>query len=127
MTTPIRIIDGLPFVAATLQANGQILQLEQVLLDTGSAGAVFKTDLLESIGVIPLPGDPLHLLHGIGGDEAVIEKTIKGMQVGSLIVTAFTLQLGAVEYGRAMDGILGLDFLRRAQAIIDFNTLELRP
>ena len=127
MTTPIYIIDGLPFVAVTLQANGQSLRLERVLLDTGSEGTVFKTDNLKTLGIFPQPTDRLRFLRGIGGDEAVIEKTIEVVQVGSLIAAIFTIQLGAVEYGIAMDGILGLDFLRRTQAIVDFKALELRP
>jgi hypothetical protein len=126
MTTPIRLIDGLAFVAVTLQVNGQVLLLEHVLLDTGSAGTVFKTDALELMGVFPLPGDSLRLLRGIGGDEAVIEKSIEALQVGTLNVTPFTIQIGAVDYGIAMDGILGLDFLLRAHALIDLNTMQLR-
>ena len=53
MTTPIRLIDGLAFVAVTLQVNGQVLSLEHVLLDTGSAGTVFKTDALELMASSP--------------------------------------------------------------------------
>ena len=126
MTTPIRLIDGLAFVAVTLQANGQVLSLEHVLLDTSSAGTVFKTDALELMGILPLPGDPLRLLRSIGGDEAVIEKSIGALQVGTLVVTPFTIQIDAVDYGIAMDGILGLDFLLRARAVIDLSAMQLR-
>jgi len=126
MTTPIRLIDGLAFVTVTLQANGQVLSLERVLLDTGSAGTVFKTDALELIGVFPLPTDPLRLLRGIGGDEAVIEKSIEALQVGALVIAPFTIQIGAVDYGIVMDGILGLDFLLRAHALIDLESMQLR-
>jgi len=125
MTTPIRLIDGLAFVTVTLQANGQVLSLERVLLDTGSAGTVFKTDALELIGVFPLPTDPLRLLRGIGGDEAVIEKSIEALQVGALVIAPFTIQIGTVDYGIVMDGILGLDFLLRAHALIDLESMQL--
>ena len=126
MTTPIRLIDGLAFVAVTLQVNKQVLSLEHVLLDTSSAGTVFKTDALELMGILPLPGDPLRLLRSIGGDEAVIEKSIGALQVGTLVVTPFTIQIDAVDYGIAMDGILGLDFLLRARAVIDLSAMQLR-
>ncbi len=124
---PIRIIDGLSYISVTLRAHGQILALERVLLDTGSSGTVFKTHDLEKLGVGLLPTDPLLFLQGIGGEEALVEKSIEALQVGSLIVAPFKIQMGAVNYGIPMDGILGLDFLLRTQAVIDLDALELRP
>ncbi|MCC6803159.1 MAG: aspartyl protease family protein [Anaerolineae bacterium] len=123
---PIRITDGLPLVAATIRANGQELLLENLLLDTGSGGTVLKADHLIRLGVVPLPTDRLRFLRGVGGDEAVIEKTIDALQVGSLAVEPFIVQMGAMDYGVPMDGIVGLDFLYRAHAIIDFGALQVR-
>ncbi len=121
----IHIIDGLPFVAAIVYANGQSLQLDQLLLDTGSGGTVLKVDHLIRLGLVPLPTDRLRFLHGIGGDEAVIEKSIEALQVGELRVTPFTIQMGAMDYGISMDGIIGLDFLLQTQAVIHLRTLQI--
>lgn len=44
---------GLPFVTVIIQFRGQRLILEKVLLDTGSAGTIFNTDVVGAIGVIP--------------------------------------------------------------------------
>jgi hypothetical protein len=126
MTVPIQIVNGLPFVAVTLHAGGQILTLEHVLLDTGSHSTVFKTLDLEKLGIRLLLTDQLRYLRGIGGLEAVVEKTIDAVEVGSLVVAPFTVEMGAVNYGTSLDGILGLDFLLRTQAIIDLNQLQLR-
>jgi hypothetical protein len=127
MSVPIHIVGGLPYVAVTLRANEQMLTLQQVLIDTGSSGSVFKTDDLKKLGVRVLLTDRLHFLRGIGGEEAVVEKTIDALEVGSLVVAPFRIEMGAVDYGVPMDGILGLNFLLRAQAVIDLNALQLRP
>lgn len=124
--SPIRVIGGLPFVTVKIHANGQILQLEQVLLDTGSGGTVLKSDHLTALGIVPLPEDRLRFLHGVGGNEVVIEKSVDALQLGKFIAAPFTIQMGAMEYGIPMDGIIGLDFLLRAQAIIDFKALQVR-
>ncbi|MEP7293521.1 MAG: hypothetical protein ABI835_17175 [Chloroflexota bacterium] len=79
-----------------------------------------------TLGIVPLPTDKLRFLHGIGGDEAVIEKTIDALQIGEFVAAPFIVQMGAMEYGIPMDGIIGLDFLLRAQATIDFKTLQIR-
>jgi hypothetical protein len=42
----ISVKNGLPFVSATIIFRGNSLTLENVLLDTGSAGTIFKVDLL---------------------------------------------------------------------------------
>ena len=125
MSVPIRIIEGLPFVTAVIYANGQSLELERILLDSGSGGTILKTDHLVQLGIVPSPTDRIRFLRGIGGDEAVIEKTIDSLRVGALNAAPFTIQMGAMEYGIPMDGIIGLDFLLKTQAIINFKTLEL--
>lgn len=126
MSAPLRILHGLPFVSVTLHANGQQLTLERVLVDTGSGGTVFKTDDLKKLGVLPSPTDRLRFLKGIGGEEAVIEKQIDAVEVATLSLAPFRIQMGAVEYGLGMDGILGADFLLRAKAVVDFDVLQLR-
>lgn len=124
-SVPIQLIDGLAFVVVTLYANGETHVLERVLVDTGSAATLFKTDDLAQLGVIPLPTDPLRIMRGIGGEEAVFEKQIDALQVGPLIARSFNVQMGAVDYGLSMDGILGLDYLLATGAILDLHTLQL--
>lgn len=62
----------------------------------------------------------------MGGTEDVLEFPIDMMGIESHWVNQFPIQVGAVEYGFAMDGILGLDFLRVVNAIIDLDLLEIR-
>jgi hypothetical protein len=38
----IRVPDGLPFVKVTLIHQKKVLEIEDVLLDTGSAGTIFS-------------------------------------------------------------------------------------
>jgi Aspartyl protease len=127
MGVPIHLAGGLPFVAVTVPFQGQTLVLEYVLLDTGSGGTVFKTDDLKQLGLVPLPTDWLRFLRGIGGDEAAIEKSIEALHVGPLVAAPFAIQIGAVDYDITMDGILGLDFLLHAYAIINLDSRQLRP
>jgi hypothetical protein len=41
-------------------------------------------------------------------------------------VPDFEIEVGAMDYGFPADGILGLDFLLRAGALIDLRQLEVR-
>jgi len=48
----IELIDGLPFISVSISFRGQEITLSNVLIDTGSAGTIFKADLLRNIGGI---------------------------------------------------------------------------
>lgn len=62
----------------------------------------------------------------MGGVEFVFTKRLDGIAVGELEAPDFEVEVGALDYGFAVDGILGLDFLLRAEAVIDLGALELR-
>jgi hypothetical protein len=122
---PIIVFNGLPFVEVTLTANEEKLTLTRVLLDTGSAATIFKTDDLAKLNIFTQPYDSIHLMTGIGGHETVVEKQIDKIELGNLTISPFIIQLGAVDYGLPMDGILGFDFLVKAGAHIDFKTMAI--
>jgi aspartyl protease len=123
MVTKIRIISGLPFTSAKLEANGQILKFERVLIDSGSGTCLFKTDDLAKIGIFIISTDKLEYMRGIGGEEVVISKLVSSLSVGNMTVNPFTIQIGALDYGMQIDGILGVDFLLKTGAKIDFENL----
>lgn len=122
----IRIKNGLPYISATLEHRRQRVTLKNVLLDTGSAGTIFSTDKVAAIGLTYEPDDFVHRIRGVGGSEFVFTKRVDGLKVGSLQVAGFELEIGAMNYGFDMDGIVGLDFLTAVGAIIDLDEMKLR-
>jgi len=126
----IRLQDGLPFVSATIQFRGNMLELDNILIDTGSAGTVLSADRLASVGVAIEPNDPIFRIHGIGGSEFVFLKRVELLQIGEsqggLWTRDFDIEVGAMDYGFAIDGIIGMDSLMAIGAIIDLGTLEMR-
>lgn len=71
--------------------------MKDVLLDTGSAGTIFSADAVDDVGVKIEPG------------EAVL--------------SAFEVEIGDMNYGMEIDGILGFDFIRSAGLVIDSKEL----
>ncbi len=124
--TQLSIVSGLPFVTAILRANGNEISLPNVLIDTGSAASVFRTDDLLKIGVQPALEASIRFVSGIGGREVVIEGMVDALSIDDLTASPFTIQMGRLEYGFAIDGIIGLDFLLQVGAIIDLENLEIR-
>jgi len=79
-----------------LKFRGATKALDQVLLDTGSAGTIFSANQVADIGILPEPQDHLRR------------------------------KIGALSYGFPLHGILGLDFLWKARAIVDLDRFEVR-
>ena len=121
----IELNNGLPFTPVTIQHQGQRLLLPQVLLDTGSSACVFMADKLLQIGIQIEPNDSIHRITGIGGSEFVFNKTLDKLCIGDIQIKDFAVEVGMMDYGFSIDGIIGMDFLIKAQVRIDFKTLYL--
>ena len=121
----IQVRDGLPYVTITLLHGGQQLDLANMLLDTGSAGTLFAADQILAIGLQYEADDPVQRIRGIGGTEFVFVKRIDRLSMGGLQVSDFAIEVGAMDYGFAIDGIIGTDFLLQVGAVIDLSRLEI--
>lgn len=118
---------GLPFVSVDLIFRGEALSLGKVLLDTGSASTIFNANRLGTIGVIPEKDDIVDAVRGIGGVEYVYTKQLDQIQLDHTILKSFLVEIGNMDYGLEIDGILGFDFISEAKLIIDSKELSVYP
>jgi predicted aspartyl protease len=122
---PLTLRDNLPFTTITVTYQGTTMDIPQVLVDTGSAATLLAADIVATIGIVPLPQDVLHTLRGVGGTEVVFTRRLDSLQVGEHRLTNFKIEVGGMDYGFAMHGILGMDFLTRAGAIINLHEMTI--
>jgi predicted aspartyl protease len=120
----IRLDGRLPFVDVSLSHNGNELNLDRVLLDTGSGASVFSADEVSHLGIFPEPMDVLRRVVGVGGSEFVYSKRIGRLTLGDIEITDFEIQVGAMDYGFPLQGLLGMDFLLSSAAVIHLGRLE---
>ncbi|HBL56151.1 MAG TPA: hypothetical protein EYO46_00060 [Candidatus Lambdaproteobacteria bacterium] len=67
----------------------------------------------------------MHRITGVGGKEFVFIKNLDRVTLGELAVQNFKVEIGTMDYGFPIDGILGLDFLSEVGAIIDLKEFEI--
>ncbi|MEW5939063.1 MAG: retropepsin-like aspartic protease [Chloroflexota bacterium] len=103
------------------------MTLKNILLDTGSAGSVFSTDKVLAMGLTYELDDVIHSIRGVGGSEFVFTKTVDELKVDRLRVGALEVEIGAMDYGFEIDGIIGMDFLAQVGAVVDLSKMEIRP
>ena len=118
---------GLPFVELEVQFRGKKVKLKNVLLDTGSAGTIFNANVVEKIGVAPEENDVVDTIRGVGGVEYVYVKRFDSIQFGDTYQVDYEVEIGNMDYGMEIDGILGFDFIQASNLVIDSKTLNVFP
>ena len=117
--------DDLPFVQITIVHQGKELTISDVLVDTGSATTILAADQVSQIGIVPEPCDTLYTIRGVGGIETVFTRQIEQLRICQRQVTDIEIEVGGMDYGFEIQGILGMDFLLQARAIINLCNLDL--
>jgi predicted aspartyl protease len=115
----------LAFVTATLTYSRVSIEVANMVVDTGAATTVINADLAAEAGVYVSPTDRLRRLRGVGGHEHVFTRRMDRFAIGDHGLDAFELEIGEVDYGFDIDGILDMDFLRAAGAVIDLGRLTI--
>lgn len=123
MKLDFEIIDNLPFVRLKICYKGKEKTLQKVLVDTGSSTCILKGEAVRKIGIKPEPEDTLGLIKGVGGSEYVFIKKLDYLSVGPLRLKNFTVDIGEMDYGFMIHGIIGMDFLLKTGAVIDLSSL----
>jgi len=121
----IELRHGLPYICAEIEYHGQQVKIENVLLDTGSAGCIFDADRLSAIGLHYEPFDLVQRIRGVGGAEFVFTKKVDRLALGGLAVSDFAIEIGAMDYEFEIAGIVGMTFLTAVGAVIDLAKLEI--
>jgi hypothetical protein len=81
--------------------------------------------MLASIGILPSSDDLIGSIRGVGGAETVFHRQIDRLQVGPRAISPFEIEVGMMDYGFQINGILGMDFLLQSGAIINLRELRL--
>lgn len=122
----IEIRKGLPYVTAAVVYRDRQILLDHILLDTGSAGSLFSADKMSDIGLHLEPYDTIRRIRGVGGTEFVFVKQVDSLSLDKqLQVKNFDIEVGSMDYGNEIDGILGMDFMLQMSVSIDLANLKI--
>lgn len=117
--------DNLPFATINIKYQGKTTAISDVLIDTGSAGTLLSSDIVSNIGITPQPEDTLLLMRGIGGTEAVFLRNLDCLELDGQKLPQFEIEVGAMDYGFEINGILGMDALIQLKAVVNLKHLTL--
>jgi hypothetical protein len=117
--------DNLPFVSIALSYRGKTTKIDSVLIDTGSASTILSADHVSQIDIFPSADDILYTIRGVGGSEVVFNRRVNQLLVGGYGLVDFEVEVGGMDYGFEINGILGIDFLTQAGAVINLRKMTI--
>jgi len=117
--------NNLIFTTVTVAYQGAATEISNVLVDTGSATSILAVDAVASIQIEPVLEDIFHSIRGVGGTETVFMRDVDYLQVDQCRLPHFKIEIGGMDYGFEINGILGMDFLIRAKAIINLPEMRI--
>jgi len=116
---------NLPFTILTVTYRGQMVEVSNVLIDTGSGTTILSADIVKALQIAPSPKDTLYAIRGVGGSEVVFSRRVDNLKLGECSIDDFEVQIGGMDYGFEINGILGMDFLLQAGAIINLRDMKI--
>ncbi|NLC77678.1 MAG: aspartyl protease [Clostridia bacterium] len=117
---------GLLFCSIELSYRGNTKVIENVAIDTGAAESIISLESVEDMGVFVEPDDVINSFVGVGGSlHHFFSKEIAGISIGTLTVNDIKMDFGIIDPRGEINGLLGLDILVNAGAIINLKDLLL--
>ena len=95
---------GLPFCEIVVEYKGKPMTLDNILIDTGSGGTIFKMDMVDKIGITIEKEDTIETISGVGGAEFVYKKNIDKIIFGNSEINNFNIEIGVMDYGFDIKG-----------------------
>jgi predicted aspartyl protease len=93
----------------------------QLVLDTGATATLVRTAILVSVGYDPAAVSTRVQMTTASGVDFVPRLEVDRLEALGLVRTQFSLVCHALPPTAAIDGVLGLDFLRSHRLTIDFR------
>ena len=121
----IELRKNLIYTSISVCHNGLIIQIDDALIDTGSASTVVSIDILSEIGIKPESSDLIRTIRGVGGVEAVFSRKMDYLQVGEYRIKPFEIEIAGMDYGFGINAILGMDFLISAGVVLNLKKCEM--
>lgn len=114
--------NGLIWIDVYLGYNGIKYQVENCIVDTGSAGTAIDIEQIEFDYGRPTQ---IKRLAGIGGTQEVVSQEIESLCFGDIQIRNISIEFGNLKNDYGINGFIGTDVLSKFKITIDFINNEI--
>lgn len=116
--------DGLLYVSILLRHGDKEVTIDNVIVDTGAAHTIILSDYLAELNVELSDTDELVKASGYGGMVySAVRKKMNRIELRGMAIEDMKIDFGVIDPYDRINGLLGLDFLKAAKAVIDLDSL----
>jgi hypothetical protein len=69
---------------------------------------LLSADIADQVDIHPSHSDRLYIIRGVGGQEVVYSRKIDRIGVGQTQLASFDIEIGGMDYGFPINGILAV-------------------
>lgn len=114
---------GLLYTDIVLEHNGKLVVVTDMIVDTGASHSIVSPIFLERLEAEISLEDEIVNSFGLGGGVcSSLRKRIDSVRCGDIIIENFKMDFGEIDPYDRVNGLLGLDFLKVANLVIDLRT-----
>jgi hypothetical protein len=118
--------NGLLYASVILREGDKSIIINDVIVNTGAYHTIILADYLEDLDVAFTEDDELVKSSGYGGLQmSSVRKRIDKLTIGDISLTNMKVDFGEIDPCERVNGLIGLDFLRSAEVIIDLVDLTM--
>jgi len=118
--------DGLIFTEIKLNFRGKTKIIENVVIDTGAAETIISPDAVNDLGIYAELSDKVNSFYGVGGSlHNFFSKNVDILGMDTFELKDVKLDFGIIDPRGEINGLIGLDLLIKAGAIIDLKNMNI--
>lgn len=120
----LQLKDGLLYTSINLMHEEKCILVDDVIIDTGAFHTIISPDYLEKLDVAFSDEDELVKASGYGGTVSYsVRKKIGSIECEDIKINYMKIDFGEIDPNERVNGLIGLDFLRKAGVILDLVDL----
>lgn len=118
----LKFKNGLLYTDIKLTHEDKSVVVNDVIVDTGASHTIILPEYLEIMDVGFSDTDTIVKASGYGGTiEYSVRKSIDKISLGNIEIDNMRLDFGEIDPHERVNGLLGLDFLKKAGITIDLS------
>ncbi len=126
MSVKIQFKNGLLYTSIELTHEGKSIIVNDVIIDTGAFHTIISPYYLEELQAEFTDDDILIEAYGYGGASSyAVRKRIDTISCEHITLSDFKIDFGEIDPDEKVNGLLGLDFFRKAGIVLDIADLNM--
>jgi hypothetical protein len=115
--------NNLLFTSIKLSYHGKIIEIDNIVVDTGASFCIIEPSALESLDFHVTIDDEIETFYGVNGIYNYIKRKADSIILDDLTINNLDFYIGTVDEN--INGLLGLDVLIKSNAIINLDNMNI--